>query len=183
MQKHLEPKKLQSVYANDEIARALLDYLAEVKRAPNAVSAEVLVQVAGKRGVTVTYDQAVATLRSLGDVGAGQFMVGRRGHVTRLRFHLSPRAVGECARGRATFPQATDVPAAAPEVVEAPAPSFDLSTLRTMPEDELRRVIACATKVLELADLERGRAPVAAVMNGGYGRRRIDARPNEQLTA
>lgn len=175
-QKHLDQECIRATYAKDEIARALLDYVAERKRAPNAVSAEVVQDVASKRGISASYEQVVATLRGLADCGAGQFLVGRRGKLTRLRFHMDARVVAEVARGAADMPKLV---AAGASVVEprqtVEASGLDLSTLRTLPEDELRRVIAYANKVLELSALERGEAPA-------YGRRRADLRDGAEAS-
>lgn len=179
-QKHLDQECIRATYGNDEIARAILDYVATRKRSPNALSAEVVQDIAGKAGVSASYDQCVAALRSLSECGAGQFLVGRRGKMTRLRFHLDARMVGEVARGTVSMPQLAPVGASsAPqrEVSEAPSArstGLDLSALRTMPEDELRRVIAYANKVLELTALEQGDT---SPLNGRpYGRRRADLR-------
>lgn len=173
-QKHLDQECIRATYARDEIARALLDHIATRKRAVNAVSAEVVQDIAVKAGVSASYEQVVATLRGLGDCGAGQFMVGRRGKMTRLKFHIDARMVGEVARSRADMPKLA--PAGATTTEPAPATSnpqgFDLATLRTMSEDELRRVIAYANKVLELSALEQGDMSPA---NGRpYGRRLAD---------
>lgn len=176
---HLNQQSLRTLYANDEVTRTLLNYLAERKRAPDAVSADVLLEICTKAGLTTTREACIAALRGLGDAGAGQFLTGRRGQVTRIRFALGGRVVGLVGTGKQDMPS-EDAPAQpSPTSVEKTATpkaqakgGFELSALRALSADDLRIVITYATKALELAEMEGGTIPP----QNGYGRRRSDLR-------
>lgn len=94
---------LQSLYQADEVARRLLDNLAnrrKDRRITPASRAAVLADA--------SHGEVVALLRKLDEIGAGEFKVGRRGSKTRIEWLYSQRGLGQAARGDTAQPEKID---------------------------------------------------------------------------
>lgn len=94
---------LRNLYQTDDVARRLLDNLANRqtdRRVTPASRAAVLADA--------SHGEIVALLRKLDDIGAGEFKVGRRGSKTRIEWLYSQRGLGQAARGEAAQPEKID---------------------------------------------------------------------------
>jgi hypothetical protein len=169
----IDQTALRAYYGNDPLTRAMVDYLNERKRVPDAMSLDVLLDVAKKANVEASREDAMATLKALANTGAARLLMGRRGHATRVRFDLGAKLVATVANGTFTLPESDvdnqeGVPA--PEstnVVDLPVQrrAFELASLKSASAEELRRVIAYANTLLELNAIENGVTP--AVVSRG----------------
>jgi hypothetical protein len=184
MSKLLDQVHVRAIYTKDPIARVLLDYVADRRRALNAISADSIIDLCEAHNQVVTREMVMATMRELEEAGAGVFLCGRRGHVSRLRFSLTSRIVGMVAKGLHDLP-AQDEAVAEPPVTNNVVPmarkeldpvgSVSLGDVRELLSkssvDELRQVATYIGKMIELREMEGGNF---AMVSKPFGRRSSD---------
>jgi len=94
---------LRDLYNSNDAARRLLDGFAgrqkDIRMTP-ASRAAVLADA--------SHGEIVAIFRKLDELGAGNFMVGRRGSKTRMEWQYSVRGLGAAAQGAAIQPEVID---------------------------------------------------------------------------
>lgn len=170
MTKLLDQVHVRAIYAKDPIARVVLDYVADRRRALNAISADSIIDLCEAHNQVVTREMVMATMRELEEAGAGLFLCGRRGHVSRLRFSLTSRIVGMVAKGLHDLPvqdesitePVDNVVPIARQTIEAStdAASLSLAQVRDLlaqsSAEELRLVAAYISKLVELREIESG---------------------------
>jgi hypothetical protein len=183
MSKLLDQVHVRAIYAKDPIARVVLDYVADRRRALNAISADSIMDLCEEHNQVVTREMIMATMRELEEAGAGTFLCGRRGHVSRLRFSLTSRIVGMVAKGLHDLPEVDQsavevepdnvVPMARKEL--DPAGNISLGDvrdlLRASSVDELRQVAVYIGKMIELREMEGGNF---GLVSKPFGRRSSD---------
>lgn len=163
---------VRAMYANDPIARVVLDHVANRARSVNAISADSVLELCAAMPVSVTREMAVTSMRALADAGAGAFLCGRRGKVSRLRFALTSKIVGAVAKGLHDIPTDTttmEATAPAAEVLpmarkddrkSAGSAGLNLGQVRELlagsSVEDLRRVATYIGKILELSEMEAG---------------------------
>lgn len=87
-------KKLRSLYRVDDVARAFFDWAAA--RQKNAV--ETSLETIENRA-DIGHLQCVSLGRTLSEMGVCEFITGRKGYKTRLRWCFNLRQIGLVARG------------------------------------------------------------------------------------
>lgn len=88
-------EKLRSFYAVNEAARAFFDWAAQRQRNASETSLEAIEYRTG-----MDHSQAVTLGRNLSDIGICEFVSGRKGYKTRLRWHFSLSLIGLAAKGQ-----------------------------------------------------------------------------------
>ena len=85
---------IREVYQEDENAKAFFDWAAERKNDAAETSIDRISQVAN-----ISRQQANELAKSLSDAGCGEYVIGRRGWKTRVRWDYSLRSLGKAAKG------------------------------------------------------------------------------------
>src|SRR5690242_12856557 len=86
---------LTDLYTENESAQAILNDFAERFRKRRVTTLDqVLNRVAG-----ISRSEAIRVFRSLEDIGCGEFVEGRKGHLSRFVWTDDLTAVGRAARG------------------------------------------------------------------------------------
>ena len=86
--------QLRKLYQEDRSAKSLLDWLAGRQNSAQMTNVERAVQVTGE-----SYGDIVTVFRKLDNAGLGRFMVGRKGHKTRIEWSFDVKSLGNAARG------------------------------------------------------------------------------------
>jgi len=87
-------KKLRSLYRIDETARSFFDWAAQRLKNATETSLETIENRAG-----IGHIQSVALGRTLSEMGVCEFITGRKGYKTRLKWMFNLRRIGLVARG------------------------------------------------------------------------------------
>jgi hypothetical protein len=135
-------KKIRALRESDETAARLFDWLA---RRTNDVAETSIDRICGM--VELERYQAIELVKALAGIGVCEFVVGRKGWKSRVRWHYSVRSLGEAAKGDATGIQEID-PELAEEVADQQQGSDEF--LDTKQEMEMGLTLAEAKKGLAL---------------------------------
>lgn len=103
---------VQELYAEDEDARLLFDWLASRR---NDAAETTIRRISQKTGMERSV--AVRICRILSDLGCCEFIVGRRGAESRVRWEVSLTSLGKAAKGEAANVEKVD-PELAEDVVD-----------------------------------------------------------------
>lgn len=90
-------RKVQKLYQEDELARRFFDLLAARVRDATSTTVDNIA-----RTLNVSRGDAVALARKIGETGAGELYLGRRGSKTRIQWKFSCVSVGQAAAGEVT---------------------------------------------------------------------------------
>ena len=85
---------VRSLYGRDDVAKKFLDWCAEKKRDARETSIDRIMNV-----IDVSRGTAVALAKALEGAGCGEFIVGRRGSLSRFSWHYSRVSLGQIAAG------------------------------------------------------------------------------------
>jgi len=91
-------KRLSDLYADSESAKVILNDFAERFRKRRVTTLDQILN----RAAGVSRPEAIRVLRSLEDIGCGEFIEGRKGHPSRFAWTDDLTAVGRAARGEVT---------------------------------------------------------------------------------
>jgi hypothetical protein len=130
---NIDMDRLRLLYKANPVAKALLDYWGSRKYNQTESAANRLVALLDKLGVSGTYREVVDFLKSLEDVGCGRFLRGRKGHPTRLEWHVRMQSVGWAAAGKKETVERISVGESAEEAGEEitrAAPSVDMMIVK-----------------------------------------------------
>jgi hypothetical protein len=89
-------KKIRSLYESDEVARKLFEWLA---KRTNDVAETSIDRICGM--LELERYQGVELAKTLASLGVCEFIVGRKGWKSRVRWRYSVRSLGQAARGSA----------------------------------------------------------------------------------
>jgi len=131
-------RKIRALYGDEAGAKGLFDWLA---RRTNDVAETSIDRISAMVGMSRFEARELA--RSLSDIGVCDFIVGRKGWKSRVRWHYSVRSLGEAAKGKAAKIIQID-PELAEEVADQQAGTVDSD--------------APAVQGLTLAEAKRGLA-------------------------
>lgn len=97
-------KKLREMYAEDEAARRLFDWLAGRQNDANETSVDRAAWMTGNNA-----QEMVRVFRELEQARCGHLILGRKGWKTRFKWNYSVRSLGEAAKGETTKLDTIDV--------------------------------------------------------------------------
>ena len=86
-------EKLHQLYHSNNAARALLDYFASRERSSKKTSVDRAEAVTGE-----DYYDLVNVFKELESIGVGKFVVGRKGHESRMVWQYDIISIGQAAR-------------------------------------------------------------------------------------
>ncbi len=92
--------KVRQMYAENSVAKAAFDYFATCKNNKRTTTVDRLLQVLQGRGNHVSYTEVKNLLRELARLGCGEYVIGRRGHPSRLEWTVGLVSLGQVASGR-----------------------------------------------------------------------------------
>jgi hypothetical protein len=128
-------KALRRLYQTDAVAAAFFDHLASRRNSSRETTVDRLLQVLSQGGSEVSRRELIALLQSLEPVGAGDFVVGRRGQPSRFRWAVGMVGLAKAARGDA------DAAIESIDITErASEPDDEQSTVLTLPADFIAHV-------------------------------------------
>lgn len=87
---------LKVLYGRDATARAFFDWAAERKNDAAETSVDRISQI-----INDSYSEARELAKRLCEIGAGEFIIGRKGWKSRISWKFSLRSLGQAARGTA----------------------------------------------------------------------------------
>jgi len=126
-------RKIRALYEDEARAQKLFDWLAGRTNDVAETSIERIGQM-----VDVSRFEAIELAKSLDEIGVCDFVVGRKGWKSRVRWRYSVRSLGQAAKGSATkiekidpelAEEAVDRQPAVAESVESESPSLQGLTL------------------------------------------------------
>lgn len=117
----LNPEAIRTVYAKSANAKALLDHFAERQKNASETAVDTVLSTLNRGGLEATRNEIVSILRDLEEAGAGQFIVGRKGHPSRFVWQGSSTEIGNIARNSAPTRTGQQEPLAKPSVEEVSA--------------------------------------------------------------
>jgi hypothetical protein len=85
---------IRSLYEEDEGAKAFFDWAGARTNDAAGTSVDRISQVTG-----LSYSEARELAKALGEIGCGEFVVGRKGWKSRIRWAFSLRTLGKAASG------------------------------------------------------------------------------------
>jgi hypothetical protein len=91
--------KLRRMYSNTDVARAAFDYFAACKNNKRSTTVGRLQQVIQARGTRASYGEVKEYLRELARLGCGRYVIGRRGHPSRMEWGVGLVSLGQAAAG------------------------------------------------------------------------------------
>jgi hypothetical protein len=91
--------KLKVLYTVNETAKTVLDYFGNRERNANVTKVDRLFSVLESSNLTVSRWNLVKVLRELTDLGYGRFIVGRKGHASRVEWEVRTISLGKAAAG------------------------------------------------------------------------------------
>lgn len=100
-------KVIRDLYQKDSGARALFDWAANRKNDAAETNVERIIQVA-----SISHQEANELAKNLRDAGCGEYIIGRKGWKTRVRWLFGLRSLGQAARGQGKLEEVD------PELVE-----------------------------------------------------------------
>ncbi len=92
-------EKIRRLYAESETAKAAFDYFASCERNRRTTTVDRLLQVLQTRGNHVSYSKVKNFLRELARFGCGEYVIGRRGHQSRIEWNVGLVSLGQAAAG------------------------------------------------------------------------------------
>jgi hypothetical protein len=95
----IEIEKLRRFYGADPALRTLLDHLAARQRDRSETTVDRLHELLLTEGKQLSRAEIVQGFRSLEKVGAGNFVLGRKGHPSRFRWSVSSTQLAKAAAG------------------------------------------------------------------------------------
>ena len=116
----LDSEQLRHLYSGDPTAKMLLDHFAARQRDRTENTLDRLYEVLVGEGKPVARADLVRVLRALQGLGAGLFILGRKGHPSRFRWIVSSVQLGKAAAGE-------EVSLQVPVAPEAPSRERDRS--------------------------------------------------------
>jgi hypothetical protein len=90
---------LRDLYKASVVAQAALDHFGRRRKNSGITTVDRLQERLVRLGHEVSRNEVVDLLRTLGKLGCGKFVVGRRGGRSRLRWSVGLREVGQLAAG------------------------------------------------------------------------------------
>jgi hypothetical protein len=129
--------ELQELYQKDTAARTLLDWAAGRTNDAAETSIDRLMHVTG-----IGRSEAVELSRIFDEIGCGEFVIGRKGWKSRIRWQYSLINLGEAAQGRTTELKKAD-PELTADVVDQQQPlTSDAPSDRALTIAEAKRGLA-----------------------------------------
>jgi hypothetical protein len=98
-------EQIRELYRTDKLAQRVFDWTAARSRDATSTSVDRICSLLG-----ISRGEAVALARRLADAGCGQFLIGRRGQPSRLRWEYSCISLGQAAAGESEDLEAADHP-------------------------------------------------------------------------
>lgn len=102
MSPSLDVDALRRLYAKSANAKAVLDHFADRQKNASETTVDTISATLNRGGVDVPRAEIVGILRDLARAGAGQFVVGRKGHLSRFVWTGSSTEIGTSAQGGAS---------------------------------------------------------------------------------
>jgi hypothetical protein len=91
--------RLKSLYQDNATARLILDEAARRQRSQSETKVDRIISLLAAQGHEISRGDIIGAFRSLEDLGAGQFMTGRRGLPSRFVWSVGMVSVGKAAAG------------------------------------------------------------------------------------
>jgi len=139
MNAHIDDRlvlELRKLHKERDSARTLLDWAASRTNDAAETSVERLMQMA-----RVGRPEAVELARVLEEIGCGEFIVGRKGWKSRMRWSYSLRSLGKAAQGQTAQLEDVD-PELVEDAVDQPPPTTGMGTERPLTIAEAKRRLA-----------------------------------------
>ncbi len=134
--------ELRKLYREDGAARVLLDWAARRTNDAAETSLDRLMRVA-----QIGRSEAVELVRTLDEIGCGEFIVGRKGWKSRIRWSYSLVSLGLAAQGQTTELKLVD-PELAEDAVDQQQPlTSDALGDRPLTIPEAKRALAATFSV------------------------------------
>jgi hypothetical protein len=95
----IELSALRRLYASDPRARATLDHFAARQQDRSEMTVDRMWELLASEGHVLTRADVIETFRNLQQVGAGKFVIGRKGHLSRFQRSVSLIELGRIAKG------------------------------------------------------------------------------------
>jgi hypothetical protein len=108
----IQPANLKRLYGSNACARAILDHLAADGEDRDETTVHEMWTLLVSRAHSFSRHHVIRAFKSLQHVGAGVFLVGRKGHPTRFVHVVSVRELAKLARGEqepVPVPRSSDV--------------------------------------------------------------------------
>jgi hypothetical protein len=94
---HLQ--NIRRLYSENSTAKAAFDYFASCERNRRATTVDRLLQGLQARGNGVSYGEVKDFLLELARLGCGKYIIGRRGHPSRIEWSVGLVSLGQAAAG------------------------------------------------------------------------------------
>jgi hypothetical protein len=122
----IESAQLRKLYGGNPAAKAVLDHFATRQRDRTETTVDRVFELLLSEGKTLARAELVQVFRELQDLGAGVFVVGRKGHPSRFRWSVSATQLARSAAGDDEPVQLTALPSAPREFSDVIAHRFVL---------------------------------------------------------
>ena len=134
-------KEVRALYKSDERIQAFFVWAANRANDAAETSVDRISQVAN-----ASYAEARAFAKELCEIGCGEFIIGRKGWKSRIRWEVSLRSLGKAAKGDADTIDTID-PELAEDVADQQANSSDAGSVLTIAEAKRRLALALGVKL------------------------------------
>ena len=91
--------KIRRLYAENITAKAAFDYFASCKNNKRSTTVDRLLQVIQARGTRASYGEVKEVLMELARLRCGKYVIGRRGHQSRIEWSVGLVSLGQAAAG------------------------------------------------------------------------------------
>jgi hypothetical protein len=95
----IQHEELRRLYAARPAAKAVLDHFASRQRDRTETTVDRLYELLLAEGKSLTRTEVVHVFRQLHGIGAGVFVIGRKGHPSRFRWAVSATQLARAAAG------------------------------------------------------------------------------------
>src|SRR5687768_18208025 len=94
---------LAKLYSSNKFAKIFLDSLSELEKSPKGgfTTLEHALSTIAEVDGSATKAEVRQVLEAIAETGCGRFLIGRRGHATRIVWEANAISVGKVARGDA----------------------------------------------------------------------------------
>jgi hypothetical protein len=106
---NIDMEKLKYLYANDSVAKAVLDYLAARQNNATETKVDRLANCLWQAGHQFSRRDVVVFLKELGQAGCGSFVIGRRGQPSRFEWTVQMISVAKAAKGEQLSVELLDI--------------------------------------------------------------------------
>lgn len=102
LESEFQPAALRRLYASDAAAHAALDHFASRQQDRSEMTVDRTWELLAAEGHALTRADIINAFRSLEEIGAGKFVIGRKGHPSRFVRSVSLIELGRIAKGEET---------------------------------------------------------------------------------